>query len=183
MPAKDLFPEIEPYDTGFLPPFRTASDVLRAVRQPKGRPGGVPAWRAGRRRQRHPPPVLRPRLLPHRDLRPARQRPVPPAGRDQRQHHAAPDRRHGEAARAPRHRPLVRVRRLLGLDPGAGLCRVSSGAGARPGAARHLPVPQVGDRLVPLWPARVRAGGLARLRRPSAGERARRPAGGLLGAA
>ena len=60
------------------------------------------------------------------DPRPARRRPLDAAWRDRRQHDAAAGRGHRGAAQAPRHRPLARVRRLVGLDPGAGLCRGAS---------------------------------------------------------
>src|SRR5882724_13569487 len=42
---------------------RTARDLLRAVRQPEGRAGGIPAWRTGRRLQRGASPLLRSRPL------------------------------------------------------------------------------------------------------------------------
>jgi hypothetical protein len=55
-----------------------------------------------------------------------------------------------EALRRARHRVLAGFRRLVGFDPGAGLRRGAPRALFRPGPARHFPVPQKRDRLVPL---------------------------------
>ena len=65
------------------------------------------------------PPAVRPGAVPHRAVRPARLRPLDPAreragGRPLGEHHVAPRRRHRAAARAPRHRPLAGLRRLVG---------------------------------------------------------------------
>ncbi len=97
--GREFYPEIEPYADRLSAGGRAASDLLRAVRQPEGRAGRVPAWRAGRGRQPDAPPLLRSRALPHRRPRPARRRPLEAAGRDHRQHDAAPDRRPRDAAR------------------------------------------------------------------------------------
>ena len=66
----------------------------------------------------------------------------------ERQHHLGPRRRHREAARAPRHRPLAGVRRLVGLDARARLRADASRARHRARPARHLPAAPVGARLV-----------------------------------
>ena len=72
--------------------------------------------------------LLRPRRVPDRPLRPARLRPqhAPrqrPAGRPGHQHDPPPARRHRAPAAAPGHRPVAALRRVVGLDAGAGLRR------------------------------------------------------------
>ena len=114
------------------------------------------------------------RSLPHHRLRSARRRPLDAAGRARattRRAHLIAD---IEAlARHPRHRALGGVRRLLGLDPGARLCRGPSRALPRPHPARHLPLPPERDRLVPLRHAHGFPGGVAQFRRLHSRERAR----------
>ena len=149
------------------------------VGNPRGQPVLFLHGGPGRRRGRDPPPLLRPRPLARRDLRPARRRPVPPAGRAARQHHAAPGRRHRGAAPLPRHRALAAVRRLLGLDAGAGLCAGASGPRGGLRAARRLPRPDGGGGVVPVRPAPRLPRCLGRLRRAPAAGRAGRPAGRL----
>ena len=52
--------------------------------------------------------------VPHRPVRPARQRALDAARGPGRQHHLGPGRRHRDAARAARHRALAGVRRFAG---------------------------------------------------------------------
>ena len=79
MPRGDLFPEIGPFETGYLPLVGRPRHVLGAGRQSARPAGAVPARRPGRRRRRGASPLLRSRLLARRHLRPARRRPLPPA--------------------------------------------------------------------------------------------------------
>ena len=123
---RGLYPPIQPYRTRPPAGLAAARALLRGKRQPRGQAGGVPARRPGRRHEPEDAPLLRPEALPHRAVRPARLRQEPPAREPRRQHDLAPGRRHRGAARAPRHRALAGVRRLLGLDAGAGLCADAS---------------------------------------------------------
>ena len=68
--------------------------------------------------------------------------------RAEREHHLGPGRRHRAAARAPGHRALAGVRRMLGLHAGAGLRPDAPGAGQRAGSARHLPAAPLGAAVV-----------------------------------
>ena len=77
-----------------------ARAVLGVERQPLRRAGGVPARRSGRRLPALPPPFLRPGILAHRPLRPARRGTLDALRRTRRQHDLAPRRRHGAPARA-----------------------------------------------------------------------------------
>ena len=172
----DLFPEISPYASGML-----AVDGRHTIYwEQSGNPDGVPvvflhggpgAGSAPVHRR-----LLRSAILPHRRVRPARLRPLDAARRAARQHHRPSRRRHGEAARPSRH-------------PAAGCCSAARGAARwrwpmadpsrarhRLHPARHLPRRAHGDRLVPPRHARDLPRGVARLRRASAGGRARRSA-------
>ena len=117
--------------------------------QPARQARRLPARRPGLRHRAAAAPLLRPARVPHRALRPARLR----------QEHAARRRssrtRRGtwsptsrSSARAPRHRALAGLRRLVGQHARARLRRDAPRAGDRARAARHLPPPQAGDRLV-----------------------------------
>ncbi len=88
--------------------------------------GRLPAWRAGRRHLAEAPAAVRPGALRRDPVRPARLRQVDAACRARGQHDLAPRRRHRAAARKIRLRQMAGVRRLLGLDAGAGLCRDAS---------------------------------------------------------
>ena len=79
-----------------------------------------------------------PEALRRPPVRPARLRQVDAACLARGQHHLAPRRRHRAAARDGRLRQMAGLRRLLGLDAGARLCRDASRAGQRAGPARHL---------------------------------------------
>ena len=143
-----LYPEIVPYRTGRL----KVSDLHELYFEECGSPAGKPAvllhgGPGGGINPAHAP-LSRPASLPHRAVRPARLRPLDPACLARGEHHLAPGRRHRAPARASRHRALAGVRRLMGLDPGARLCRDLSGARHRAGAARHLHAAALGARMV-----------------------------------
>jgi hypothetical protein len=106
---------------------------------PRRQAGGVPARRPRRRHRPADAALLRPRGATASCCSTSAVRPQPPHARPGRQHHLAPGRRHRVAARAPGHRALAGVRRLLGLDARARLRPGASRARDRTGAARHLP--------------------------------------------
>ena len=116
-----LYPPIEPYRQGRLKVGRGPRDLLRGMRQPRRQAGADRARRPRRRLQPHHAPLPRSVALPHHPVRPARLRPLDAARQPRGQHDLGPGRRHGAAARAPRHRALAAVRRLVGLDAGARL--------------------------------------------------------------
>ena len=100
---------------------------------PDGKPALVVHGGPGSGCERADRPLLRPRSLPDRALRPARLRAEHaarerPGHRHEREHHRAPARRHGAAARAPRHRAVAAVRRLVGIDADPRLRRAAPGA-------------------------------------------------------
>src|SRR5512139_2329624 len=158
---------------------RRPPHLLGNLRQSRRRPGAVRARRPRLRHLAQPAPLLRSGALPHRPVRPARLRPLDPARRTRRQHHAAPDRRHGGAAARTRRRHMAGVRRLVGLDAGARLRRGPPRALPGAGAARHLPVQEERDRLVPLRHPRLLPRGAAATGGVHSGARTRRPAGRL----
>src|SRR5450830_882633 len=100
---------------------RPAYDLLGGSGQPARHSRAVPAWRPGRRHLAAAPALLRPASLPRDPVRPARRRQVAAAGRDAQQHDAAADRGYREAARPVQGPAMAGVRRLVGLDPGAGV--------------------------------------------------------------
>ncbi len=120
---RTLYPAIEPNRSGWL----RVSPVHEIYWEESGNPQGKPAvfvhGGPGGGADPRIAQVLRPEALPHRGVRPARLRPEPPAREPRGQHDLASRRRHGAAARAPRHRALAGVRRLVGLDARARLCR------------------------------------------------------------
>ena len=144
MPRGDLFPEIGPFETGYLP--LSAGHVMywEQVGNPRGRPvlflhGGPGAGAGAVHRRFFDPDFWRVIIFDQRGA--GRSRPL---GSLDGQHHPGPGRRHRSPAPASRRRALVAVRRLLGLDTGAGLrpgaiptgspaacCAASSSAGRR----------------------------------------------------
>ena len=118
-----LYPPITPYASGML----ETAGIHRIYWETSGNPDGIPVLFV------HGGPGSGTSPIQRRFFDPARYRIVlfdqrgsgrsTPHGELSRQHHAAPDRRHGSAAARTRHRPLAGVWRLMGLDPGAGLCR------------------------------------------------------------
>ena len=120
---------------------RRPVDLLGVVGQP-GRQARDRAPRRTRQRQQpRPAQLVRPGALSPDPARPARLRPEHAARRRPRhgpvhQHDPPPDRRHRAAARAPGHRAMARVGRVVGRDARA---RVR---GALPGA-RHRDDPAV----------------------------------------
>ena len=119
------YPPIEPYETGML----DTGDGNSIYWETCGNPDGVAALivhggpgsgcSAGVRKSFDP---ARHRIACSTSATAAgaaaRQR---PRGRHEPEHHAAPDRRHGTAARAPRRRQVAAARRVVGRDPVARL--------------------------------------------------------------
>ena len=168
-----LFPEIDPYATGRLKVDALHTLYWEACGNHGRRAARVPARRSGRRLPAASSPLFRPGVLAHRALRPARRGALDAVRRARRQHDAASRRRPRAAAPASRHRALAALRRLVGLDAGARLCRGASGALPRARAARDLPRAAVRARLVHARHALRVSGSLARVlanscRRPSA---------------
>ncbi len=143
-----LYPPIEPYRNGLHGCRRRPHDVFRGMRQPARPAGAAGARRSRRRLQSDHAPLPRPGPLPHHPVRPARLRPLDPARLARGQYNLASRRRHGAAARGASHRALAAVRRLVGIDAGAGLCRGASRARNEPHPARHLPRAPRGARMV-----------------------------------
>ena len=130
------------------------------------------------------PAVLRPGPLPGDPVRPAQLRTLAAARlragrRPVHQHHLAPRRRPGEAARRPRRRALAGLRRLLGQRARARLRGGASRPGHRTGAARHLHPASLRARLVLQRRRRSPQPGMVALVHGPAGRRAvqRRPDG------
>ena len=103
------------------------------VGQPGRQAGGRPPRRTRQRQQPRPAPLVRPGPLSPDPVRPARLRPEHAARRRPRhgpvhEHDPPPDRRHRAPARAPGHRSMARLGRVLGRDARARL------RGAVPGA-------------------------------------------------
>ena len=177
---RTLYPPIEPYETGRLDVGDGHSLYWERCGTPGAKPvvflhGGPGAGCSPDHRRQFDPGALR-----HPPLRPARLRPVDPARRARGQHHLASGRRYRAASRAGRRRALDGVRRLLGLDPRARLCRDPSRAGHRAGASRHLHLPADRARLaLPLRRVRDLSGQMAGLPRSDPGGGAGRSRGGL----
>ena len=146
---------------------RRPVDLLGGVGQPGRQARGRAPWRTRQRQQPGQAPLVRPRPLPARPARPARLRPEHAARRRPRdrpvdQHDPPPDRRHRAAARAPGHRALARVGRVVGRDPRPRLRRAVPGARDRDGpAVDHDDAPcrraLAGPRDRPLLPRAVGA--------------------------
>ena len=125
----------------------TASIGSASAPRAPSRPCSCMAGRAARPR-RSMRRVFDPEALRRDPVRPARLRQVDAACQPRRQHDLAPRRRHRAAARTGRLRQMAGVRRLVGLDAGAGLCRDASRARQRARPARHLHADQARARLV-----------------------------------
>ena len=139
MPRGDLFPEIGPFETGYLP--LSAGHVMywEQVGNPRGRPvlflhGGPGAGAGAVHRRFFDPDFWRVVIFDQRGA--GRSRPL---GSLEDNTTAGPGRRHRDAAPPSRHRALAAVRRLLGLHAGAGLRPGASRAGRRLRAARRVP--------------------------------------------
>ena len=138
-----LYPPIEPYETGELDRRRRQPRLLGAERQPRRQARRVPARRPGRGHVAVASPLLRPRALPHRAVRPARLRPLDPARERARrrppaQHDVAPRRRHGAAAPQPRHRRWQVFGGSWGSALALAYAQTHPDARHRARAARHL---------------------------------------------
>ena len=166
-----LYPADRALSPGAPQGRRRARDLLRGMRQPARQAGADRARRPGRRLQCHHAALSRSGALPHRPVRPARLRPLAAARQPGGQHHLGPGRRHGAAARPSGHRALAAVRRLVGLDAGAGLRADPSRARQRPDPARHLPAAPRGAASGSTRPA---AAGCSPRRSRSSGRSSRR---------
>ena len=130
--AAHLFPPIEPHASDRLAVGAGHSLYWEESGNPEGVPvvflhGGPGAGAAAEHRRFFDPRRYRIVIFDQRGA--GRSTPL---GELERQHHAAPGRRYRAPARPPGHRALAGVRRLLGLDPGAGLRPGPSRARARP---------------------------------------------------
>ena len=160
-----LFPPIMPTRHGMLEVDELHTIYWEEVGNPDGVPvlflhGGPGAGLSPQHRR-----FFDPAALPRDPVRPARRRQVDPAGRVAQQHHPAADRGHRNAARQVRHRAMAGVRRLVGLDPGAGLRPGPSRALPGLRAARDLPVHRRRNRLVPARRAVVLSRAVRRIHR------------------
>ena len=125
---------------------RRQPHLLGGLRQPRRQTGARRPRRAGLRHARRGSAGTSTR--PHRvvlfDQRgcgtstAARER---PGRRHAPQHHRPPARRHGTAARAPRHRALAALRRLLGIDAAPRLRRAPPATGSRRSSSPASPRP------------------------------------------
>ena len=177
---RSFYPEIEPYDHGMLDVGDGHRVYWELCGNPERQTRGFPAWRARRRLHADPAPAVRSGQVPHPALRPARLRPLDALCEPRGQHHLAPRGRYRAPARDDRCGQVDGVRRLLGLDPGAGLCRDPSRARHRAGAARDLHAAALGAALVlPGGRLLDLPGQVGGLPRADPGGRARRPDGGL----
>ena len=118
------------------------------MRQSPGKAGPLRARGAWWRREFGASPVLGPCGLPHHSLRSARLRPQHASRGAAKQHDLGSSPGHGANPRAPRHRALAVVWRLLGEHAQFDLCAAAPGACVGHGAARHLSTPAARDRLV-----------------------------------
>ena len=148
MKRRELFDPIEPFDTGFLQVAAgtrstTSSAAIRAASRRCSCTAGPAAAAMPNARR-----FFDPRALPHRALRPARLRAQSRRTRRSRTTRPGISSPTSSAARAPRHRALAGVRRLLGQHARARVRRDASRARHRARAARHLPAAHAGDRLV-----------------------------------
>ena len=181
---RTLYPEIEPFETGMLDVGDGHVIYWERVGTKGAKPavflhGGPGGGISPNHRRLFDPEALR------RDpVRPARLREIHAACRAGGQHDLASGRRHRAAARDGRRRQMAGVRRLLGLDAGARLCRDASGARQRTRRARHLHADQGRTRLV-LSVRRLGdvPGQMGAVRRADPGGRARRHDGRLSQAA
>ena len=92
-------PPIEPYRHERLKVGGGHEIYFEECGNPQRQAGADRAWRPRRRLQLHHAPLSRSGALPHRAVRPARLRPLDAARQPGGQHHLAPGRRHGAAAR------------------------------------------------------------------------------------
>ena len=179
MPRGDLFPEIGPFETGYLPLSGGHVMYWEQVGNPRGAPvlflhGGPGAGAGAVHRRFFDPDFWRVVIFDQRGA--GRSRPL--GGLEDNTTDRS-GRRYRDAAPAPRHRALAAVRRLLGLDAGAGLCPGASRPGGRLRAARRVPRPARRGGLVPARRRRGVPRRPCRLRRLPARSRARRHAGRL----
>ncbi len=126
MPRGDLFPEIGPFETGYLPLSDGHVMYWEQVGNPRGKPvlflHGGPGAGAGAVHRR----FFDPEYLAGDYFRPARRRTLQAAGQPGCEHDAASGGRHRDAAEIFGHGAAAAVRRLLGLDAGFGLCAGAS---------------------------------------------------------
>ncbi len=146
--AGALYPPIQPYRRGRLQVSALHNLYFEESGNPRGKPvvflhGGPGGGTSPAMRRFFNPRRYRIVLFDQRGCGKSR-----PARLFGREHHLGPGRRYRAAARAFADPPLAGVRRLVGIDAGAGLRAESPAArhGAR--AARDLPAATLGARLV-----------------------------------
>jgi hypothetical protein len=161
--------------------FEAAHAALGRMRQSQGQAARVPARRPRRRHGSDLPPLLRPEEVAHRAVQPARLRQEHAARGAAREHDLGSRQRHREAARAPRHRQVGRLRRQLGQHAQPRLRADAHVACARPRPARHFPAaPQRTPVVLPGGREPPVPRRLGPLPRADPQERTRRPDEGLL---
>ena len=126
---RELYPEIEPYDTGFLDTGEGHQVYWELSGNPQGTPvvflhGGPGAGSSPHHRRLFNPERYRILIFDQRGC--GRSKPHAIAGE---QHHLAPRRRYRAAAGDDWRGELGGVRRLMGLHAGARLCADASRAG------------------------------------------------------
>ena len=99
---RQLFPDIEPYRTGWLKVSNTHDIYFEECGSPFGKAGADGSWRSRRRLQSCDAPLSRPCAIPDCPLRPARLRAFDAPCLSGREHHLGSRRRYGTVAHAPR---------------------------------------------------------------------------------
>ena len=145
---RTLYPEIEPFDTGMLDVGDGHTIYWERVGTRGAKPavflhGGPGGTISPKHRRLFDPKLYDVILFDQRGCGKST-----PHAEPRGQHDLASGRRHRAAARDGRLRQMAGVRRLLGLDAGARLCRNASGARQRTRRARHLHADQGRARLV-----------------------------------
>lgn len=141
------YPEIEPYETGML----DVGDGHRVYWERVGTRGAKPAvFLHGGQAEGYAPATqaVRPGPLRCAVVRPAWLRAFDPSCLARLQHDVASGRRHRNIADDGGRREMAGLRRLMGLDAGACLCRKTSRACQRTRLAQDLHRDQGGARLV-----------------------------------
>ena len=139
MPRGDLFPEIGPFETGYLPLAGGHVMYWEQVGNPRGAPvlflhGGPGAGAGAVHRRFFDPSHWRVIIFDQRGA--GRSRPLGSLDANTTPHLVE---RYRDVAAPSRHRPVAAVRRLLGFDAGARLRAGLPGARGRLRAARRVP--------------------------------------------
>ena len=150
---RDLYPEIEPLETGMLDVGDGQHIYWEVSGNREGKPvvflhGGPGARHEPRRTAGSSTRSGTASCCSTSAAADSRSRTQRARRRPLGEHDLAPRRRHGAAARAPRHRPVAGVRRVVGQHARARLRPDASRARDRARAARHLHAAPPGARLV-----------------------------------